>query len=125
MQIPTVNMLEIQLNSFVRRIAQANELKALIKASGAKLTRKGRSRNWRLQGDWPQFALIIELAETQNEPSWLWVITQLKSVKPKASASELIEIVRRNPTITLTQLMAKTDCTLLEGRQALDSLAFD
>ncbi|MCF6455870.1 ribosome recycling factor family protein [Pseudoalteromonas sp. MMG024] len=118
-------MLEIQLNSFVRRIARANELKTLIKASGANLTRKGRSRNWQLQGEWHQFALIIELAETQNEPSWLWVITQLKSVKPKPSASELIEIVRQNPTITLTQLMAKTDCTLIEGRQALDSLAFD
>ncbi|KPV96186.1 Ribosome recycling factor [Pseudoalteromonas sp. P1-9] len=62
-------MLDIQLNSFVRRIDKANELKAQIKSSGAKLSRKGRSRNWRLQGTWPQFQIIIQQAQSFEEPS--------------------------------------------------------
>ncbi|OCQ23110.1 hypothetical protein A7985_03945 [Pseudoalteromonas luteoviolacea] len=113
-------MFDIQLNSFVRRVEQTNELKALIKSSGAKLSRKGRSRNWRLQGDWQQFEAIIESAHMKDEPSWQWVIEKLNSYKPKPQMDDLVAIVKSNPVITLQKLIAQTDCTVVEARKAFD-----
>lgn len=118
-------MLDIQLNSFVRRIEKANELKAQIKSSGAKLSRKGRSRHWRLQGDWPQFQNIIQQAQSFEEPSWQWVIETLKSHQPKTQIEDLIEIVKTNPSITQQQLISQTDCTLVEARKAFDMVEWE
>lgn len=91
-------MLEIQLNSFVRRVEQANELKALITSSGAKLSRKGRSRHWRLQGTWPQFQSIIDQIQLIEEPSWQWVIDTLSSYKPKPQITDLVKISKHHTT---------------------------
>ncbi|KZN55543.1 ribosome recycling factor family protein [Pseudoalteromonas luteoviolacea] len=118
-------MFDIQLNSFVRRIEQANEFKALIKSSGAQLTRKGRSRNWRLRGTWSQFEFIIYHAQVREEPSWQWVIEQLNNFKPKPNMEDLVTIIKLNPTITLQQLVTKTDCTVAEARKAFDIVAWD
>ena len=118
-------MLDIQLNSFVRRINQANELKALVTSSGARLSRKGRSRNWRLQGEWSQFECIIHKAQLHDEPTWQWIIEALKKHKPISSPQDLVAIAKSNPSITLAQLIEQTDCTLVEARKALDVAAWD
>lgn len=118
-------MLDIQLNSFVRCIEKANELKAQIKSSGAKLSRKGRSRNWRLQGTWLQFETIIQQAQLTEEPSWQWVIELLKSHQPKPQMTDLVEIVKNNPNITQQQLISQTDCTLVEARKAFDVVEWE
>lgn len=118
-------MLDIQLNSFVRRIEKANDLKALIKSSGATLSRKGRSRHWRLQGTWPQFQTIIQQAQLIEEPSWHWVIAYLKSHQPKPQMADLIEIIKSNPRITQQQLISQTDCTLVEARKAFDIVEWE
>ena len=118
-------MLDIQLNSLVRRIEKANKLKAQIKSSGAKLSRKGRSRNWRLQGTWLQFETIIHQAQLTEEPSWQWVIELLKSHQPKPQMTDLVEIVKNNPNITQQQLISQTDCTLVEARKAFDVVEWE
>lgn len=118
-------MLDIQLNSFVRRINQANQLKTLIKSTGATITRKGRSRNWLLQGDWPQLKSIIEQAQLIDEPSWQWVIKTLQSYQPKPQMAELVDIIKNNPSITLQQLISQTDCTLVEARKAFDVVEWE
>lgn len=118
-------MLEIQLNSFVRRIEKPTQLKALIKSSGAHLSRKGRSRNWQLQGTWPQFEAIIKTAQQHDEPSWQWLIKQVASHKPKPSLNDLVVIVKNNPSITQQQLINQTDCTLVEARKAFDTVEWD
>jgi len=118
-------MLDIQLNSFVRRIKQANELKALIKSSGAKLSRKGRSRHWQLQGTWQHFETIIEQAQLTEEPSWQWVIETLKNYQPKPQLTDLVNIIRNNPNITQQQLISQTDCTLVEARKAFDVVEWE
>ena len=118
-------MLDIQLNSFVRRIEKANEFKAQIKSSGAKLSRKGRSRHWRLQGTWPQFQSIIDQIQLTEEPSWQWVIELLKSHQPKPQMTDLVEIVKNNPNITQQQLISQTDCTLVEVRKAFDVVEWE
>ena len=121
----TSTMLDIQLNSFVRRINQANQLKTLIKSTGATITRKGRSRNWLLQGDWPQLKSIIQQAQLIDEPSWQWVIKTLQSYQPKPQMAELVDIVKNNPSITLQQLISQTDCTLVEARKAVDVVEWE
>ncbi|KZN30009.1 hypothetical protein N480_03435 [Pseudoalteromonas luteoviolacea S2607] len=121
----SVSMFDIQLNSFVRRVEKKDELKALIKSSGAKLNRKGRSRHWRLQGNWQQFEIIIQHAHIKEEPSWQWVIEKLNGYKPKPQMDELVSIVKRNPAITLQKLIAQTDCTLIEARKAFDIAAWE
>lgn len=118
-------MLDIQLNSFVRRIDKANELKAQIKSSGAQLNRKGRSRHWRLQGDWPQFQNIIQQAQSFEEPSWQWVIETLKSNQPRPLITDLVEIVKNNPNITQQQLISQTNSTLVEARKAFDVVEWE
>ena len=118
-------MLDIQLNSFVRRVEQANELKALIKSSGAMLSRKGRSRNWRLQGTWPQFESIYDQIQLTEEPSWQWVIELLKSHQPKPQMTDLVEIVKNNPNITQQQLISQTGCRLVEARKAFDVVEWE
>ncbi|MCG7550520.1 ribosome recycling factor family protein [Pseudoalteromonas sp. Of7M-16] len=125
-RFPThVRMLDIQLNSFVRRVERADKLKALIKSSGAQLNRKGRSRHWRIQGDWSQLELIIQQIQQYDEPSWQWIVEKLRCHKPKSSLEGLVSIVKHNPTITLQQLIAQTDCTLVEARKAFDEVAWD
>lgn len=118
-------MLDIQLNSFIRRIEKANDLKALIKSSGATLSRKGRSRHWRLQGNWSQFQIIIQQAQSFEEPSWQWVIETLKSHQPKPHIEDLIEIIKSNPRITQQQLISQTDYTLVEARKAFDIVEWE
>ncbi|KZN60233.1 hypothetical protein N473_24955 [Pseudoalteromonas luteoviolacea CPMOR-1] len=113
-------MYEIQLNSFVRRIEQAHSLKAIIKSSGAHLSRIGRSRNWRIRGSRSQFEFIIEHAQQHEESSWRWVIENLINTFPKPDLAELVNMVRNNPAITHQQLIAETECTLVEARKAFD-----
>ncbi|KZN53004.1 ribosome recycling factor family protein [Pseudoalteromonas luteoviolacea] len=118
-------MFDIQLNSFVRRVNHASELKSIIKATGAQLNRKGRSRNWRLQGNWSQCELIIQSIQQQDEPSWHWVLEVLNKLKPKPSIADLVDEINANPNITLQQLMIKTDCSLIEARKAFDLVAWE
>ncbi|AOT10649.1 ribosome recycling factor family protein [Pseudoalteromonas luteoviolacea] len=113
-------MLDIQLNSFVRRIEQAHALKEIMKSSGAQLSRVGRSRNWRLKGCQSQFEYIVACAQQQNEASWLWVIETLTKQIPKPELAELVNIVRQNPTMTQQQLITQTQCTLVEARKVFD-----
>ncbi|MBQ4836587.1 MULTISPECIES: ribosome recycling factor family protein [Pseudoalteromonas] len=118
-------MLDIQLNSFIRRIEHADTLKALIKSSGAQLSRKGRSRHWRIRGDWSQLEVIVKHIQQHDEPSWQWVVEKLHCNRPKPSLEDLVSIVKHNPTMTLHQLIAQTECTLAEARRAFDEIAWD
>jgi len=113
-------MLEIPLNSFVRRTQDHKQLKALVLGTGAMLKRKGRSRNWILKADWSQISEILNNVQLTDEPSWYWFIKELQKHKPQLSIEELVELVKQKPLITLNQLIEKTDCTLAQAREAID-----
>jgi len=118
-------MIEIPLNSFVRRTQDHKRLKALIISSGATLKRKGRSRNWILIANWQQINEILNKFSSGDEPSWQWFANELKKYKPQLSIEELVKLVKIDPLITVNQLIQKTDCTLIQARQAIDIVEWE
>ena len=115
----------IPLNSFVRRTAKTDGLKQLIKSTGAVLARKGRSRNWSLQANNQQLILLIQDIEASGEEGWYWVAKKISEHQPKLTQNELLEYARARSGITLTQLMAATDCKMQEARKVIDDLEWE
>lgn len=111
---------KIILNAFVRKCFDAYLLKAIIRDSGAHLSRKGRSRNWMLIADAKQISHIVEKVENAEQPSWLWFSTLLRQQRQSLTQQELLALVKRNPSISTNQLIALTDCTLAQAREVLD-----
>jgi len=118
-------VLSITLNSFVRKTPNSDELKKLIKSTKAQLARKGRSRNWHLQANTQQLLSIIELIQNSGEEEWLWVVKKISESKPHLNHDELLEFARISSGLTVTQLMAATDCKLREARRVIDQLEWE
>lgn len=118
-------VISITLNAFVRKTPNSDTLKQLIKSTGAKLARKGRSRHWHLQADTQQLLLIIELIHQSGEEAWFWVAKKISENRAHLSHDELLEFARANSDTTVTQLMAATDCKLLEARKVIDQLEWE
>ena len=108
------------LNAFVRKCFDAYLLKAIIRDSGAHLSRKGRSRHWILIANAHQISRIIDEVESAEQPSWLWFSTLLGQQRQSLTQQELLALVKRNPSISTNQLISLTDCTLTQARAALD-----
>lgn len=112
----------ILLPSFLRRVMRAYALKAEIRALGCELQRAGRSRNWRLSGNAEQINNVCLMIEQSGEDSWLWLAKKLRRETEKLSHNMLLTIAKKNTGITVNELIAKTDCTVLEARKVIDEL---
>jgi len=115
----------IILNGFVRRTRNTEVLKEGIKATGATLLRKGRSRNWLLQADHGQVRNINRLIYQSEEDSWLWLAKKINDEKPQLSRDELRGVVKQNPMMSVSQIVSLTDCSVAEVRKALDEVEWD
>lgn len=115
----------ITLNGFARRTSNTEELKESIRSTGAKLTRKGRSRVWLLEADNSQIKQISDLIYQSSEDSWLWLAKKINEAKPQLDRGELRSIARQHMGITVTQLTSLTDCTLAEARIVLDEIEWE
>ncbi|NMP14923.1 hypothetical protein HII16_01045 [Thalassotalea sp. Y01] len=100
---------------------RAFELKALIRDSGSELSRIGRSRNWRLSASREQLFNVIESIRRVDEPSWQWVITLLEKKLGDFTQDDIINLVKRNPGITVNELVILANCTIIEARKAIDA----
>ena len=118
-------LVHIVLNAFVRKSINSNELKAHIRSTGAKLTRKGRSRNWQLQASNEQILQIVRLIYQSGEDSWFWLAKKLNETRPQLNHVELLQIARQKSTITVTELILLTDCSIAEARKVLDDLEWE
>jgi len=118
-------LVNITLNGFVRRTLNTESLKVGIKSTGAKLSRKGRSRNWLLQADVEQVQQIIKLISQSGEDSWRWLTKKLIDERPKLNHDELRNIAIQNPSMTVAQLTSLTDCTHLDARIVLDNIEWE
>ena len=118
-------LVTITLNGFVRRTLNTYKLKLGIKATGATLTRKGRSRNWQLEANSEQIGDIIRLISESGEDSWLWVGKKLSENKPKLAREQLKEIAKRDPSMTVNRLIALTDCSISDARIVLDEIEWE
>jgi len=112
----------IKLPSFLRRTLNAYALKAYVRGLGCDLTRIRRSRNWQLKANNSQIYAIITFIEQSHEDSWLWLATLLKSEYQHLTHDNLVIIAKRLPNLTISALMAHTDCTLAQARKVLDEL---
>lgn len=97
-------------------------LKAHIRQLGGELSRIGRSRNWQLKANFSQLQAIVEFIEQEHEDSWLWLAKLLRKEYKYLSHENLLQLAARLDQVTITALMAQTDCTLLQARKVLDEL---
>ena len=115
-------ILTINLPAFVRRTMNAYALKAHIRQLGCDLSRIGRSRNWQLKANFSQIQALVKLIEQEQEENWLWLGKLLKREYQHLSHDNLLVLAIRLDNITVTALMALTDCTLAQARKVLDEL---
>ena len=118
-------LVQVTLNSFVRKTQNSDVLKIQLRSTGAQLTRNGRSRNWMLKANHQQILDIIQLVNLSGEDSWLWLVKKLSEHKRQLSHEELLKLARQNPKITVTELMSVSDCKLVEARKVLDQLEWE
>ena len=115
-------ILTINLPAFVRRTIKAYALKAHIRQLGCDLNRIGRSRNWQLKANFSQIQALVKLIEQEQEESWLWLGKLLKREYQHLSHDNLLALAIRLDNLTVTALIALTDCTLAQARKVLDEL---
>jgi len=101
---------------------KAYALKAHIRLQGCELSRIGRSRNWQLKANFEQLHAINAFIELTGEPSWLWLTKLLKSEYQHLSHDELLRIASTMEEVTVSALIARSDCTIAQARQVIDKL---
>ena len=112
----------INLPSFLRKTLKAYTLKAKIRAIGCELNRIGRSRNWQLKANFEQIQCIIEFINESDEPSWQWLATLLSRQYHDLSHEHLIDVANSLTSVTIANIMARTDCTIAQARKVMDEL---
>lgn len=112
----------IQLNSFIRRVENAQDLKCLIKDQGVTLTRRGRSRNWTIKLNTEQSINLQKSIESAKQESWLWVANLLKKQRPELNLKDLKTLAKEHWPISVNQFMRLTDCTSAQARLVIDEI---
>ena len=101
---------------------KAYALKAFIRQQGCDLHRIGRSRNWLLKANVVQLQAISEFIDQSDEPTWLWLSKLLKNQYQHLSHDELLRIARMLAEVTVSALIARSNCTLAQARRVIDEL---
>ncbi|AXN30729.1 ribosome recycling factor family protein [Vibrio coralliilyticus] len=122
--MPSENLV-VSLPSLIHRIGgDANkQLRIVAKQHDCELKRVRRSRNWQLIGQ-PEALLDLFNNLSEQSTEFDFVLSKLnvqisQSVKPRESTEERLKrILLADPTITLTELMERTGCSLSEARTA-------
>jgi hypothetical protein len=125
MKTPKRHVPVVNLPSFLRRVLKAYALKANIRALGCELSRIGRSRNWQLTANFEKIERVISMVEDSEEETWQWVALHLRKQHKNLSFDMLLAIAQKKPEITVSELMARTDCTIAQARQVIDKVEFD
>lgn len=111
----------IHVQALAGRTIETYALKALIRHTGAALTRKGGSTNWLLLADKAQMRQIQADIEHSGQASWQWLAELVGETYQQYHEQALLNLVKRNPGLSVKQLMALADCTLLDARKAIDA----
>ncbi|NQY65583.1 MAG: hypothetical protein HRT38_18110 [Alteromonadaceae bacterium] len=112
----------ITLPSFLRRTMKAYQLKSQIRELGCELHRIGRSRNWQIKAKFDQIEGVISFIEQSDEPSWQWVAKILRKQYENLTFDALMNIAKKKDSITVNELMTRTDCTISQARKVIDEL---
>lgn len=119
---PTSAQPPIVITALAGRTVATYALKELIRATGAVLTRKARSANWLLFADKQQMDQIVEDIEAAQQKSWQWLAPLIAEKRRQFQYNELLALANRNPSISVNQLVAMSDCTIAEARKVLDDI---
>ncbi|MFT4927002.1 MAG: hypothetical protein ACI8WB_003102 [Phenylobacterium sp.] len=114
--------ISVQINRLAGRTVKTYVLKALIRSSGAILANTAQPANWLLFADKIQMRQIVADIEQSGEPSWQWLAKLVDEKYHQSSYKELLNLVNRNPGISVKQLVGMTDCTLAEARKVIDDV---
>lgn len=117
--------LVISLPSLIHRIGSeaTKRLRIVVKQHGCNLKRVRRSRNWQLIGQFDALKGLLNHL-SQQSAEFDFVLNKLNAhinqsvVSQEYTNERLIEILLADPTITLTDLMERTGCSLIEARFA-------
>jgi hypothetical protein len=101
---------------------KAYVLKAYIRQEGCELHRIGRSRNWQLKANFDQLQAIIAFVNSSSEPSWLWLAKLLRNEYKHLTHDELVRIASTLEDVTISALIARSDCTIAQARAIIDDL---
>ncbi|EDP59584.1 ribosome recycling factor family protein [Vibrio sp. AND4] len=122
----TDSLISIPLPSLIHRIGGEHAKRAKIIAAQCKcqLKRIRRSRNWKIEGNALDIKAFLDLVRLQEAEGLHFVIQRLEigltkhSDKLEPLETKLIRLVCENPAITLAELMAETNCSLVQARTA-------
>ena len=101
---------------------KAYVLKAHIRQQGCELHRIGRSRNWQLKANFEQLQAIIDFVDLSKEPSWLWLAKLLRNEYKHLTHDQLVKIASTLEEVTVSALIARSDCTIAQARMIIDEL---
>ncbi|CAH8198138.1 ribosome recycling factor family protein [Vibrio aestuarianus] len=118
--------LTIPLPSLIHRIGgdNAKRAKQVAFEYGCELKRVRRSRNWQISGEISQLKCVVTKLSEMDQQAMLFLITKvndkIRTLEEKLEPREdkLTRLVLENPNITLSELMALTNCSVTEARTA-------
>lgn len=116
----------IALPSLIHRIGGDNnaQAKQLAHHLGCELKRIRRSRNWQIIGERDNLQTFQNTLQHESELKFQYLISKLQQGlaqpddKLDSKAEQLATLIKQQPDITLSELMEKTHCTLVEARLA-------
>ncbi len=109
-------MLSIRLNSFVHRVRDKATVISIATQHGCQLKRIRRSRHWQLTGEEQQLKVFMnQLVDDSHH----WIVKAIENALPKPDI-DLLDILTSNPSITVSQLVLETGCSMIEARRAID-----
>ncbi|MDF4612918.1 ribosome recycling factor family protein [Vibrio parahaemolyticus] len=102
----------------------AKRAKTLAAEKQCDLKRIRRSRNWQISGEALDVKAFLDHIKSEEAEVMRFAINKIEQAllahqdKLEPLDVKLIRLVRQNPNITLAELMAETNCTLVQARTA-------
>lgn len=103
----------IQLNSFVHRVDNKADIMQAAVQCGCELKRIRRSRHWQIAGEIAQLQRFAQLVATP------WISTKIDQACEKYRPA-IVEILERNPDISVGELVQQSGCSVPDARAAID-----
>lgn len=116
----------IALPSLIHRMGgeTVKQAKQIAENHQCRLKRVRRSRNWQLEGKSESITSLLLFLRSEHPESMRYLIDKVSAyqaihAKPKLSVHEqLLQLVGDNPSITLSEMMSVTHCSVAQARTA-------
>lgn len=115
---------KISLPSLIHRIGrdQVDSIREMAVEHGCMLKRIRRSRNWQVEGCYFSLRTLISELAKGDSLKFQYVIKKLSEAianiePPRTIEQQLADLIKKNPNITLNELVAETGCEISQARQ--------